>query len=266
RRRVNTRHHASLHHVYFPRAVYYDRIINYLATDIIAISENVRNILVNWEKTPAAKVQLIHHGFRLNLFQSVAAGQVEALQQRYGTQGCFPVVGVIARQTHWKGIQYIIPAFAELLKHYPQAHLLLANAHGDYQAEIQARLQTLPAESYTQIRFEDNLFALYKLFDLHVHTPIDAHSEAFGQTYVEALAAGVPSVFSLSGVAPEFIVHEKNALVVPFQDSDSVYRAMHRLLNESALRQALINQGRQDVQIHFGLDKMIKSLEMLYQC
>ncbi|MBL0274387.1 MAG: glycosyltransferase family 4 protein [Chitinophagaceae bacterium] len=143
--------------------------------------------------------------------------------------------------------------------------LLLANAkHGDYKDEIAVLLSELPVNSYHEIVFEHNLFALYRLFDVYVHIPIDPELEAFGQTYVEALAAGIPSVFTNSGVAPEFIHHEKNALVVDFQNSEQVYQSILTLLNDADLRETLIRNGREDVKESFSLEKMISNLEKLY--
>ena len=264
-KRILTRHHSTLHHVYYPRAVYYDRFTNALATDVVAITEMVRRILVEKEGVNPKKVHLIHHGLNLATFTQPDAGRVTSLRRQYGTAGCYPVVGVIARQTEWKGIQYIIPAFAQLRDQHQTARLLLANAHGDYQAEIQALLhQYLPAEAYEQIRFENDLGSLYQLFDLYVHTPIDDHSEAFGQTYVEALAAGIPSIFTLSGVAPEFIRHEENALVVPFADSAAIAAAMQRLLTDASLRMTLRAAGQASVTTQFGLATYLCALENLY--
>ncbi len=262
--RINTRHHSSLHHIYFPRAVYYDRLINYLATDIIAISRNVKGILIEKEKVSPKKIHLVHHGFQLQDFDQVPPARVEALREKYQIKQQSPVIGVIARQTEWKGIQYIIPAFQSLLKDFPHALLLLANAKGDYKKEINHLLEAIPRENYLEIVFETDLFALYQLMDLYVHTPIDEHSEAFGQTYVEALAAGIPSVFTLSGVAAEFIKHGENALVVPFQDSVAIEANMRRLLGDSALRQKLRKRGQEEVKEQFSLAKMIQSLERIY--
>ncbi|WP_426490583.1 glycosyltransferase family 4 protein [Hymenobacter sp. 102] len=263
-KRILTRHHSSLHHHFFPRAVYYDRLTNYLATDIVAISEIVRKIVVDWEAVPPAKVHLIHHGFDLEAFAEVAPDRVKALRDKYGITPDGPVVGIIARQTIWKGIQDVIPAVAELRKQYPAIRLVLANAHGDYQEQIKELLQTqLPPDAYTQIRFESDVPALYQLFDVYVHVPIDNHSEAFGQTYVEALASGIPSVFTLSGVAPEFVRDGENALVVPFQDSEAIRQAIQRLLTDEPLRRTCTENGKRSVQ-QFALQPYLDKLERLY--
>ncbi|PKQ70933.1 glycosyltransferase family 4 protein [Raineya orbicola] len=264
KKRIFTRHYSTFHHEYFPRAVWYDRFINALATHIVAISENVRNVLILKEKVNPAKIRLIHHGFRLELFENVSRERVENLKQKYHLQNKFPVIGVIARWTHWKGIQFIIPAFAEILKHYPQAHLILANAKGDYTTEIEKLLKNLPPQSYIAIPFENDLPALYQLFDVYVHTPINAEVEAFGQTYVEALAAKIPSVFTLSGVAKEFIHHQENAWVVPFQNSEKIVEAIRNLLENNELRSKIIKNSRESVEKMFNLRKMIRGLEQLY--
>lgn len=266
KKRIYTRHHSTLHHQYFPRAIWYDHFINWLATDIVAISKNVRQILIEKEFVQENKITLIHHGFDLTGFVNPDSEKVKSFSEKYHTSGKAPVIGVIARYTDWKGIQYIIPAFGRLRQTYPQAHLVLANASGNYKTEIHRLLDELPAESYTEIPFENDLFSLYELFDVFVHVPVSSEIEAFGQTYVEALAAGVPSVFTLSGVAVEFIEHEKNALVVPFEDSDSIYKACMRILNHETLKQTLVIKGKKSVQEKFALARMIEKLEKLYLC
>lgn len=262
--RVYTRHHGTLHHEFFPRAVYYDKLIHSFATDIIAISGVVKDVLIHKEKVKPHKVHLVPHGFDLEGFTTINPDKVEALKSKYHTQGKYPIVGVIARQTYWKGIQHIIPAFARLLKDYPKAHLVLANAKGDYKTEIDRLLQPLPSDSFTEIVFENDIYHLYQLFDVYVHTPVDPALEAFGQTYVEALAAGVPAVFSLSGIAPEFIKDQHNALVVPFKDTDAIYQRLLTLLQNPELVQNITQQGQKDVKEKFALSRMISALKKVY--
>jgi glycosyltransferase involved in cell wall biosynthesis len=125
-------------------------------------------------------------------------------------------------------------------------------------------LRDLPPDSYQEINFEPDIFALYQLFNIFIHVPIDPSIEAFGQTYVEALAAGVPSVFTMSGIAPEFIRHRQNAFIVDFKDSQQIYEAMKEILHNGPLRNTLIQQGKEDVRSLFMLNEMVSKLERLY--
>ena len=262
--RIHTRHHSTYHHVYHPHAVKYDKIINKLSTHIIAISENVKNILIEKENVTSNKITLIHHGFDLEKFKNTDEKKVEKLKEKYGIKSSHPIIGVISSYTHWKGIQYIIPAFIQILADYPNAKLILCNAKGEYKNEIQHLLSELPKKNYIEIEFENDLFSLYKIFNLVIHTPIDKHSEAFGQVYVEALAAGIPGIFTLSGIANEFIIDKINALVVAYKNSNDIYLKMIEILKNEELKYFIIQNGSNDVNKLFQLKNMINKLELLY--
>jgi glycosyltransferase involved in cell wall biosynthesis len=263
-RRIHTRHHSSYHHLYYPKIVKYDKMINFFSSEIVAISENVKNILINSENVSPGKIHLIHHGFDLDQFDHVQTIALEKILLKYNPSDLHPVIGVISRYTEWKGIQFIIPAFKKLLQTYPDAFLVLANAQGDYREHIQILLKNIPQKNYLQIPFENDLYSLYKLFDIFVHAPVDETVEAFGQTYVEALAANIPSVFTKSGIANEFIEHKQNAFVVPYKNSDAILDAITFYLNNKEEAKEIAARGKQDVYNHFTLEKMIHSLEELY--
>ena len=265
KKRVYTRHSSNESRKYHKKQRI-DKIINSLSTHVVAISENVRNILNNEEGVPGERIRLIHHGFDLERFENIPPSEAVELAAKYNPNNRKPVIGVVARYSHWKGIQYAVAAFKKLLQDYPNALLLLANAkRGDYKDELDRLLKAeLPEDSYFEIEFEHNLFALYQLFDVYVHLPIDPQLEAFGQTYVEALAAGIPSVFTLSGVAREFIRSGENALAVDFENSGQVYEAILKLLSDEDLRRKLAANGKRDVREMFSLETMIDKMEKLY--
>lgn len=262
-KRIFTRHHALVHYREEPRGRKWDRLLNMLATDIVAISGSTKKILTEMDKARPEKIRIIHHGFDLREFESVEPARTARLADQYQLTGAGPVVGVIARYVEWKGIQFIIPAFRQVLTEFPAAKLILANAKGGYSEVIRSLLRTLPDDSYREIEFEADLPALFRLMDVYVHTPVDAASEAFGQTYVEALASGIPSVFTLSGIAVEFIRNDHNALVVPFRNVGQIAAAVKRILRDPSLREHLVIYGRRSASL-FGLEKMISGLTDLY--
>lgn len=262
--RIYTRHHSDFHHRYFPAGIKWDKWCNAMSTRIIAPSNTVSEVLIQLEHVHPAKVSLVPHGFDLDYFRSVASKLIDELKVKYTTGDQYPVIGVISRFTELKGIQFIIPAFIKLLNVYPDALILFFNAKGDYESEIKQLLGPVQERNYRLIHFENNLAAVYQLFDIFIQVSTDTQIEAFGQTYVEALAAGVPSVFTLSGIANEFIVDGENALVVPFKDAEAIHFAIKRILSEPDLREHLKQNGCQSVKENFGLEKMIHQLELLY--
>jgi glycosyltransferase involved in cell wall biosynthesis len=264
-RRIHTRHDATIHHDFHPRAVKYDKVINGLATKIIAITRNVKQILEEMENVPGNKITIIHHGFILDKFRNVDEERMKKLTGTYFPKGKPRfVIGAVSRFIEWKGLQYLIPAFAEVHKSNPEAHLVLANAQGPYEEELEKLLSKLPPGSYTKIFFEKDIIALYRLMDVFVHVPVDAQSEAFGQVYIEAMAAEIPSVVTLSGIAPDFIEDKKHALVVPFKDSKAIAEKINALLKDPQLGKQLAGNAAAAIAKEFSIERMIAQLETLY--
>tara|TARA_B100000795_G_scaffold160190_1_gene120425 strand:+ start:2320 stop:3435 length:1116 start_codon:yes stop_codon:yes gene_type:complete len=263
-KRIYTRHHSTFHQKYFPKAVWLDRLNNYLATNIVAISGVVQQAILNEGGDPK-KITKAYYGFDFSDFGNVTDSRIRGLRKKYAIrEGVYPIIGVISRYINWKGHQYMLPAFKEVLRVYPNALLIIANASGSYRNEIKEILADIPKENILEISFEKDLFALYKLFDVFVHCPIDESIEAFGQVYVEALAAKIPSVFTLSGIANEFIVNGENGLVVPHQKTLEIANAIKLLLENETLRQTLINNGVESVK-QFSVLRFINELELLYK-
>jgi len=264
KKRIYTRHNSTYHHLYFPDSVKYDLWSNYLATHIISISQATDETLIRMEGVNPEKVVKIPHGFDLESFVDIPKDRIQKLNEKWKIKNSHPVVGVIARHIEWKGIQFVIPAFKNFLKRNQEAVLVLANSSGPYHDEISALLKDIPSDHVILIPFEEDVAALYHTFDMYVHVPIDPTCEAFGQTYVEALAAGIPSVFTKSGIAVEFIEDGKNAITVPFRETDSIDAALQNLWEQPLLRSRLAEKGKKDVFLYFKVEPMISALSALY--
>lgn len=264
KKRIYTRHNSNYHHVYHPRGVWFDKWSNLLSTNIISISQSTDKTLLQLERVSQSKIVKIPHGFDLSAFDTIAPDRIEKICLKWKIPNQQPVVGVVARHIEWKGIQYIIPAFRKFLNENPSACLVLANAVGPYHEQLMELAQSIPTNQLVIIPFEEDIAALYAVFDLYVHTPIDPLCEAFGQTYIEALACGVPSIFTLSGIASEFIINRENALVVEFKNTEAIFEAMLQLWPDNQLNHKIVEKGRHDVVLRFGINPMVASLKALY--
>jgi len=264
RKRVYTRHTSTYHHRYAPAGVKYDKLSNRLATQIVSISQATDHVLLRMENVSATKIVRIPHGFDFTVFEDVSEERIGKVKLKWNIPDSRPVIGVVSRHIAWKGIQFIIPAFSDFQKQFPNALLVLANASGPHHDALMKQLEALKKACVVQIPFEDDIAALYRVFDIFVHVPVDATVEAFGQTYVEAMASGIPSILTRSGIASEFAEDRINAMVVPFQDSDAITTALLALWKDNALRQRLASAGKRDVVSRFGLNVMLTSLTHLY--
>ncbi len=264
KKRIFTRHHSDFHHQYAPKGILLDKYCNSLSTKVVAISLVVQNILIKKENVKPEKVVIINHGFDFSFFGNIPDNEIMRLKNKYSLHQKF-TIGVISRFIEWKGIQYIIPAFKQFVTQNPNSVLVLANANGPYKEQIISLLeQNLQKEQYRLISFESDIAILYKCFNTFIHTPISPSAEAFGQVYVEALAAAVPAIVTKSGIAFEFIEDKENAILVEYKNSKEILEALNVVATDEPLRKKLMINGRKDVEELFDLSLMTKKLTELY--
>ncbi|MEM0502910.1 MAG: glycosyltransferase family 4 protein [Thermoplasmata archaeon] len=263
KKRYYTRHHSTYHHQYFPKATKYDKYCNALATKIISISNATYITLTQFENVSPDKIVTIYHGFKfINEKIDIIKNPISIIniRKKWNIPENKFVVGVVARLIEWKGIQYIIPAYKKFLNNNPESLLILANAEGPYKKQIEYLLSELPENKYILIPFENDVISLYFTFNIFIHTPIDELCEAFGQVYVEALSIGLPSIFTLSGIGKEVLKDNYNAMIVPYKNSDAIYKSMLELYNNKDLKELLRNNGPKSVK---AFDKNIHLQKLL---
>jgi glycosyltransferase involved in cell wall biosynthesis len=154
-----------------------------------------------------------------------------------------PRVGFVGRLEPVKGLGLLTQAFGRLTT---RASLVVAGYGSERRLLIGDRFHVLPPVAY------DDLPAFLKSLDVLVLpsvTILPLHREQFGRVLVEAMAAGVPVVGSSSGAIPEVVGDA--GLVVPERDPAALARAIDTVLSDAALRQRLIERGRQRARMHF---------------
>ncbi len=75
-----------------------------------------------------------------------------------------------------------------------------------------------------------------------------SRSEALGNVFLEAQAAGCAVVAANVGGIPDIVQHEKTGLLVPPNDPDAAARAIAALLDDDQLRRRLGEAGRKNAQ------------------
>ncbi len=242
-----------------------DKVQNRVATTIVAISKNIEKLLLDLEVAPE-KIKLIHHGFDVERFVNVDHEEAQRIRNKYNRNGQSPVIGVIARWMEWKGVQHILEAFILFLETEPEAKICLFGGEvGDYVTEIRTLLNRIPEKNKLSVAFENNVYELYDLFDMYIHTPVNPYCEAFGQTYVEALLKKKPCIFTKSGIASEFIVHLENAYVVDFKSPQQILSGMKYLIESPENQQKMVENGFSDATRLFSAEVYLSRINQLYQ-
>ncbi|MEY3303100.1 MAG: glycosyltransferase family 4 protein [Pseudanabaena sp.] len=281
--RIFTREHPSIKY-YARHAASKHRLIWECATNVIGVTNKSKEGMIE-DGIPEHKITLIPTGFDVSEYENVETSRIEKLRAKYLGNHQGPVIGVAARYVRWKGVEYVIEAYKKVLDIYPNALLVLAGTgidRTDLQEKIRKahkedivspqyedilsiseKLSQLPKQSYIEIPFETDLFALFKLFTVFVHAPTDSIQETFGQVYVDAMLSRVPSVITLGGSAADHAVHQENAWVVDYKNSDQISEGILALLSDTHLREKIINNAFLCAQ-QYDIKNHIQRLEQFY--
>ena len=234
KRRVYIRHHSNYHHEFDHKSgLAADKFMNHLATKIVAVSEVVKNILVVKEGVPLEKIVLIHNGIHIDKFSNREGSENDPRQHLAYNDGLR--IGVISRLTMLKGVEYTAIAFKEFLNFEPSATLSIIGEFSDSYDKICEILKNVPQDSFSIISSHPDIPMFFRSLDVFVHVPISAEIESFGLVYIEALASGVPCIFSISGVMNELHEPENYCEIVPYQDSKSILEALKKISSSSTI-------------------------------
>ncbi len=281
--RIFTREHPSIKY-YSRHAPSKHRLIWECATNVIAVTNKSKQGMIE-DGIPDDKITLIPTGFDISEFENVDSSRIDKLRSKYLANHHGPVIGVAARYVRWKGVEYVIEAHKQVLEAYPNAILVLSGTHTNranleekirnarkedivapqYEdiISITDKLAQLPKHSYIEIPFEEDLFALFRLFDVFVHVPTDSIQETFGQVYVEAMLSRVPSVITLAGSALDHAVHKENAWVVDYKNSEQIAQGIIAILSDSSLRENIVDNAFLCAQ-RYDIKNHIQQLEEFY--
>ncbi len=175
-----------------------------------------------------------------------------------------PVIGVVSRLEHIKGVDFVMPAFAKILQRYPDCRLMVV---GDGKLREQMQQQqhelSIPDSQLTwtgRVAYE-RLADLYRQMTL-VWMP--SRSEGFGLSAVEAMAYGCPVVATATGGLNEIIHDGIDSMLFPCGDTESLAsKTIQLLANPDKLYQMSI--AALDHSKQYTFDKYKDNISSLYK-
>ncbi len=99
-------------------------------------------------------------------------------------------------------------------------------------------------------------------FDIFVSA---SRSESFGFVIAEAMLSGVPVIATETEGAKELISDPSLGQLLPIDSPERLGEAILDLLNDKQKREQLTKYGRDHVQKHFSLQRMVDETETLYR-
>jgi glycosyltransferase involved in cell wall biosynthesis len=163
----------------------------------------------------------------------------EAYRERFGVGPNDLLVTYIGRIAREKNLELLLRAWEALVGSRGGAQLVLVG-RGPLEEEIRRR--ELPGVHVTGLMKGRELAEAYASADLFT---FPSPTETFGNSLLEAMGSGLPSLVAAAGGVLEFAEHGRNAWLVAPNSTEGITGGLARLLGDAALRRRLVEGALQ---------------------
>jgi phosphatidylinositol alpha-1,6-mannosyltransferase len=161
------------------------------------------------------------------------------------------VIVSVGRLVHRKGQDSLISSLPEILRHHPEAHVLMVGT-GPYQKHLQDLVEKLEVQdSITfigRIQYADlpRYISVGDVFAMPSRSRLAGlEVEGLGIVYLEASACGLPVIAGKSGGAPDAVLEGETGITVDGRDPADIARAINSLLDDPIKAKEMGHRGRE---------------------
>lgn len=204
------------------------------ADKVIAVSNFVKQNLINKYGIPADKIAVVHNG--PNEMNS-------SINYRSIIQNDYKIVLFAGRVTLQKGPEFFVDAASKVVPHYDKVKFVVAGSGDMLPRIIERATDHGIADNFIFHGFYTRAEAerLFSMADLFVMPSV---SEPFGIVPFEAMCKGTPTIISKQSGCSEVI---KNSLKVDFWDTDEMANKIVNVLRYKDLQDEISQNGLKEL-------------------
>ena len=204
-----------------------EKISCYFATQIIAVSNGVREVL-HEDHITKKKIKVIWNGSANGIdlkYFDPNHPEVHNVRPQYAITEDDFVFGFLGRLVGDKGINELVQAFNQLNTEYSNIKLLLIGSYEDHLDPLRQKTISLIKNNPNIIEagIQADVRSHLKAIDLFV---FPSYREGFGIVLMEAAAMGIPAISSDIIGCNEIIQDHVNGFLIPPKDEESLYIKM----------------------------------------
>jgi len=238
-----------------------DRFLANFTDKIIAVSQGVKNFLIEEEGIPEKKIEVVYNGVDLGEFDDVRV-DIEDKKKEFGIAPQEKVVGMVSRIVPQKGHKYFLQAAAEILKVFPDTKfLIVGGGKRALEEEIKRLTKELGIEKQVIFAgYREDIPEILPLLDVFA---FPSEREGFPNALLEVMVAEKSIVATDIPGVNEIIIEGENGFLVPPKDSKALADRIITLLKDTKLRRRMGKRGRERVR-DFSMEEVKEKIEALY--
>ncbi|WP_427707469.1 glycosyltransferase family 4 protein [Staphylococcus parequorum] len=240
-----------------------EKIAMLCATDIIAISESLKEKIVVSNLANENKIKVLGYGSSNGIQLENFTLTDNEINQTYKNQLADNfVIGYVGRIVKDKGIQELIEAFKKVLKKSYNVKLMVIGSIEKGNAIREKDYWFLKNNpNVLLIEHVSNPVSYYNNMDLFV---FPTHREGFGNVSIEAQALEVPVITTNVTGAIDTVIDEETGFIVEKGNVEAIVNKIEKLINNEQLRRTLGENGRINVENKFSNEIIWNDMKKMY--
>lgn len=245
-----------------------DKLTYRLSKKVIAVADSAEEYLKEHYHLNNGKLLTIYHGLKESEYENIGKERIEKLKQELQVDKNDFIVGVISRYEYWKGHEFIIKA-ASILKQrnlHKNIRILVFGSKGSYFDTAMQQIEDLGVEDVVIYKgYCDDPVALFQIFDVHLHVPVNKFVENCGINIIEGMISARPQILTKSGYAWQSAEHKKNAYVVDYENGEAIADAILYMKDHYSEAKTLASQAHTDALNTYSLNVKTNKHIALYK-
>lgn len=239
------------------------RLNQHLIHKIIAVSDAVRERLVQERGIDSTKIQYIPNGIDSTHYNinNYSANLMKDLKSNFTFNNNTLLIGMIGALHRNKGYNYLLLAAKSIIKKHPNTRFIFIG-EGQYREELEEITRDLDLTRNVEfLGYIADVSAYYGIFDIFV---LPSLVEGMPLCLLEAMAMGVPVIATAVDGNKELVVNGETGLLVPPKDVTALTEAIEYMIENPGKAKEMGNAGKKRIQNNYSLQKNIEQTIDVY--
>ncbi len=227
---------------------------------VVAVSEEAKNNLHQYEKIPRERIQVINNGIDVDRFARPSRPTPEWLAEADCAHFA-QRIGVVAMHRDRKGLDHLLNAVPQILEQHPNTGVIIAGG-GPLEQRLRDQVDALGITD--NVRFigkrTDVVDVLWAL-DVFV---LPSEAEGLPISLLEAMAASTCIVSTAVGAIPDVLEHGACGVLIPPQSPEAISQAVNAMLSDPSARARLGDAARERVNRDYSIRATVSKYQELY--
>ena len=233
------------------------------AADRVATTgERLRQSMIKDLKADPEHFISVPTGIDLQRYSIEQAADPVATRGQLGIPESALVICIAATIRSWKGHSYMLEAFSELAKQYPELYLLIVGDGPMRDATEKQAAETGFNERIIMTGHSDRIEDMLAVADLFA-LPSWAN-EGVPQAIMQAMAMQLPVVSTTVGAIDEAVIDGDTGFLIEPKNSSALAAALKRLIDSPEQRKKFGQAGRLRIENNYSSKHMVDAMESVF--